>query len=750
MTDTRRPDSNLLRLAIAAGLAPSWRDVRGQTREVDESVLRNMLDTLGLACSGPQQIAGSLAQLRDEASPDHGMMLTTSVNETLVFNYTGSLVYTLMLEGGKQYIGRAAHAGPDSVSLPGIEQPGYHQLIIGDLQLTVAVAPKRCPLPLSAAARKTGRAWGVAAQVYSLRPSRARDTGGILKGVTDESLAPIWPGWERGGDFGLLATLARGAAQLGANAVAISPVHAMFSADPQRYSPYAPSSRLFLNTAYIQPSIVLGDDAVRRAVQQMGETGAHGAADVDLLDWPRILPRRMALLRCLFEDFRLHGPAEHVRSWKEYRQQGGEALESHARYEALHAHHLAKLGPASGWQDWAAHLHDPQGQGVKAYAEQHEAEISFHVFLQWLAHRGLQFAQRSARDAGMSVGLIADLAIGTDARGSHAWSRQGEMLAGVSVGAPPDLFQPDGQSWGLTAFSPRALRRNAYAAFIETLRAVLAHAGGIRIDHIIGMARMWLVPPGAGPADGVYLHYPMEDMLRLLVLEAWRHKALVVGENLGTVPEGFDDKLEHKGILGTSVLWFERTPATPSEPDAQGGREVSKDGDNMDSPLVDSTAAAAFLPPAQWPAWTMATPTTHDLPTIRGWWTGRDLEWRARNSASGDPDPQEAATRQRDKMALWQALQDADCVKKGAHLPADAPRVAVLSYVSKTPSPIVIVSMEDLLGLTEQPNLPGSDGGPGSPHPNWTQCLPAGVNEIFDNVEVTSGIAAIKQARRKT
>jgi 4-alpha-glucanotransferase len=412
----------------------------------------------------------------------------------------------------------------------------------------------------------------------------------------------------------------------------------------------------------------------------------------------------------------------------------------------LHAHHLAQLGPASGWRDWPVHLHDPRGEGVRNYATQHEAEVSFHAFLQWMADAGLQHAQKSAREAGMSVGLIADLAIGTDARGSHAWSRQGEMLEGVSVGAPPDLFQAEGQNWGLTAFSPRALRQNAYAAFIETVRAVLAHAGGVRIDHILGMSRMWLVPPGASAADGVYLHYPMQDMLRLLVLEAWRHKALVVGENLGTVPEGFNDQLEHKGILGTSVLWFERSPATRREPDAQAGKELQSGIDDMESAEGDSVDAAAFLPPAQWPAWTMATPTTHDLPTIRGWWSGRDLEWRG----SGKPDAQEASARQRDKTALWQALQDAGCVSAKDRPPEHAPREAVLSYVSKTPSPIVIVSLEDLLGLLEQPNLPGSDSHSGSPHPNWIQCLPAGVDEIFNNAEVASGIAAIKRARRKT
>src|SRR5690606_3671543 len=195
-----------------------------------------------------------------------------------------------------------------------------------------------------------------------------------------------------------------------------------------------------------------------------------------------------ALLRHLYDRFRRQGADALVERYMAFRRQGGEALESHARYEALHAHHQAALGPASGWQDWPAQLHDPLGRGVQAYAAQHEADIGFHVFLQWLADEGLRHVQDSAHAAGMSIGLITDLAIGTDPRGSHAWSRQGEMLGGVSVGAPPDLYQPQGQYWSLTALSPRALRQNGYIAFLETLRAALRHAGGVRIDHILGLA----------------------------------------------------------------------------------------------------------------------------------------------------------------------------------------------------------------------------------------------------------------------
>ncbi len=742
-----RTDTELLHLAEAAGLVPEWQDAHGRERRVEEPVLRGMLNTMELPCDSPRQISESLHRLeREEQS---GAMLIVTVNEPLVFRHAGSLVYTLTLEGGKQYIGRASPAGRGRIRIPGIRQAGYHQLAIGDITLTLAVAPKRCPTVDDVIGWRRERAWGVAAQVYSLRRSRPRLHAGKPRTMPGPSAPIVWPGWEAGGDFGLLAELASRAAQSGASAVAISPVHAMFSADPARNSPYAPSSRLFLNTAYIDPSIVLGMDAPRLAASQLDTDGFRAAAsDGGHVDWPLILPRRMLLLKRLFENFRRHGPDLLVQKLAAFRRDGGLALESHARYEALHAHYSAVLGPASGWRDWPAELHDYCGPGVEAYAARHETEISFHVFLQWLADGGLRFAQQSARGAGMPIGLIADLAIGTDPRGSHAWSKPGDMLPGVLVGAPPDLFQPQGQNWGLTAFSPRALRQHSYAAFIDTLRAVLAHAGGVRIDHILGLGRMWLIPPSAAPADGVYLRYPMKDMLRLLALEAWRHKAIVIGENLGTVPEGFNETLRRKGILGTSVLWFERSPAAVREPDSESGRELAS---ASETPAPAAATASAFVAPSRWPPYAMATPTTHDLPTITGWWTGRDLDWRKRlDKLADDQIARQADARLRDKTALWRALRDAGCVS-GSDLapPLAAPRDAVLAFVAGTRAPLMIVALEDLLGLSEQPNLPGSVVQGEVGHPNWTQCLPVGVDEIFSDDCVMNGIDAIKLARRK-
>ncbi|WP_353149710.1 4-alpha-glucanotransferase [Pollutimonas bauzanensis] len=703
-------DPALLRLSETVGLEPAWQDVHGQMHQVKEPILRSMLDTLGLPCGNAQQIADSQCELEQSGLSSPGAMLIVDVDEPPVFAYAGPLAYVLNLEDGSQYAGMANSVGPGMASIRGVQQTGYHQLLIGPLQITLAVAPKRCPSIDDIAGQRDTCHWGISAQVYSLSRVSESASGNL----------PVWPGWTSGGDFGALARLARHAGQASASALAISPVHAMFSADPQRYSPYSPSSRLFLNVAYIDPAIVMGELEVSQATRELvADWNGDKARRASVVDWNCILPKRLALLRQLFDRFRRQAADALVERYTAFRRQGGEALESHARYEALHAHYRAVLGPASGWQDWPAQLHDPLGQCVQAYAMQHEADIDFHVFLQWLADEGLRHVQDSARAAGMSIGLITDLAIGTDPRGSHAWSRQGEMLTGVSVGAPPDLYQSRGQYWSLTALSPRALRQNGYIAFLETLRAALRHAGGVRIDHILGLARMWLIPQGASPVDGVYMRYPRADMMRLLALEAWRHKAIVVGENLGTVPEGFNDTLRQQGILGTSVLWFERS-------------------------------SAGFLPPHEWSAHAIATTTTHDLPTLAGWWEARDLDWRERLGQI----PDGAAAQQRDirkheKTALWKALRDAGCISSpDTGLPVAAPREAILEFVSSTPAPLVIIPLEDLLGLIEQPNLPGSEGADPVAHPNWVQCLPAGVDGIFSRPDVRRSIDAIKHGRR--
>jgi 4-alpha-glucanotransferase len=741
MSNSGHVDPALMALSEAVGLMPVWEDVYGATHHVPESTLRQMLDALGLACDSPAYVRESLEALNAEQA-QAGPLVIVDVDVAPVLPHEGDPRYELILENGSRLTGTAIVQEPGRMRIAPIARPGYHTAVFAGTTIHLAVCPPGCPSMDDVCGELGTREWGIAAQVYSLHGRRGGQAGAA-------ATAPMTPApWEVGGDFGLVGRLAAQAAHAGASAMAISPLHAMFSAAPQRYSPYSPSSRLFLNAAYIEPGRVLGDAALRRAMAGMDRGSASVGRDgtPQRVDWLQRLPERLALLRRMFDDFMDQASSRAFEAFTGFRAKGGEALESHARYEALHAHHVRALGPDSGWRDWDAILHDPAGTAVRAFAREHEKDVAFHVFLQWLADEGLRAAQHAARDAGMPIGLIADLAIGTDPRGSHAWSRQEDMLSRVSVGAPPDLYQALGQNWGLTAFSPRALRQRGYSAFIETLRAALAHAGGVRIDHVLGLARMWLIAEGEAAADGVYLKYPLDDLLRLVALEAWRHRAIVVGENLGTVPPGFNDALERKGILGINVLWFER-------------EEKADEGEAPDVPA----SAAAFKLPDAWPAAAMATSTTHDLPTINGWWRGRDLRWRDRLGQYREGElAQRLQEREADKATLWSALQasgqvpssdeavpdgpDARDVPVAADVPVTAPRKEVLAYVSATPCPLAIIPLEDLLGLEEQPNFPGGDRAQEG-HPNWTQVLPLSVDEIFHDEDVKENIAAISNAR---
>ncbi|MBW6135328.1 4-alpha-glucanotransferase, partial [Pseudomonas aeruginosa] len=328
--------------------------------------------------------------------------------------------------------------------------------------------------------------------------------------------------------------LLRSAARHGADALAISPLHALAEANGHAYSPYSPSSRLFFNVLHAAPATILGAAAVEQAIRRAGLAAEMARLEsLELIDWTAAADLRMRLLRQLHRDFTERAsPLRH--DLAEFRREAGEALLHHCRFETLQAH----LGAGPDWRRWPEPLRRPGEPAVAAFCAEHAEEVDFRAFGQWLTQRCLQHAQRQAREAGMAIGLVADLAVGADGGGSQAWSRQEELLAEVNVGAPPDILNQSGQDWGVSAFNPEGLRRHGYRAFREMLRANLAWPGGLRIDHVMGLQRLWLIPRGQPPHAGAYLRYPQRELLRLLALEASRASALVIGEDLGTVPEG--------------------------------------------------------------------------------------------------------------------------------------------------------------------------------------------------------------------
>lgn len=433
---------------------------------------------------------------------------------------------------------------------------------------------------------------------------------------------------------------------------------------------------------------------------------------LELIDWPAVALSRQRLLRQLFEDFSRGGNAQQV-DFDSFRASGGEALENHCRFEALHDHLRDAEGNPQHWNAWPAEYRDPASPAVAAFAREHANAISYHAFGQWLMARGLQRAQVAARSAGMRIGLISDLAVGADGGGSQAWSRQAELLAALSVGAPPDVMNRAGQNWGISAFSPWGLRRHGFRAYIEMLRANLAHAGGMRIDHVLGLKRLWVMPAGADPKRGVYLNYPFDDMLRLLCLEAWRHRAVILGEDLGTIPEGLREVLAARGILGMRVLLFE-----------QHHGHFQRAGQYSDQAL--------------------ATSTTHDIPPLAGWWSGHDIDWRIRIGQLSEADRESQwRAREHERAGLNRVLCEDSGRDPGQLLEVQEAVDAAACFLGHTPAPLALLPVEDALGLSEQTNMPGIV----EVHPNWRRRYPHDSAALLDQACCSRRLHCLNKAR---
>ena len=658
--------STLHGLAAAAGLQTQWQDAGGRKQTVSDAALRVILAALDLPGETDRQIATSLEAARAERDAPRSFVSADIGQRIAVGGPAGQGILRLEDGTSRDVTIVDGHA-------PAVHEAGYHDLDLGGRTVRLAIAPLRC---VTVGDRAPGRRlWGPAVQIPALR---------------DGHELPF-------GDFGTLGDTARAFARAGADALAISPTHALFPADPSRFSPYAPSSRQFLNLMLADPAAI------------DGSLGAAGGTPPDLIDWATAIPDRLAHLRRLFDA----KPDGARGAMEAFRARGGTALERHATFDALHAHFFAR-SQARGWQDWPAAFHDPDGAAVAEFVAGHRAECDFYLFLQWLADTSLAGAQRAAIDGGMAIGLVADLAVGMDPGGSHAWSRRGDLLQGLSIGAPPDPLGPDGQAWGITGFDPRALRATGFDAFIATIRAGLAHAGGLRIDHAFGLRRLWVVPEGGSAADGAYLDMPFDDLMRIIALESQRANAVVIGEDLGTVPDGFRQAMDARAMLGMRVLWFER--------DRNGG----------------------FVPPEDWSTDAVGMTGTHDLATVAGWWQGRDIDWTwtlGRTSDAVD-EGEDRKARDGDRDKLWDAIRGDEAEPRPQN-PAVVVDAAI-AHIARAPCALAIVPVEDIVGLVEQPNLPGTI----DEHPNWRRRMPDTTDALLARPEVAKRIAILDAGRR--
>jgi len=692
----------LLRACARAGLARDYHDVFGHRVEVPPAQLAALLHQFGWGAHAPDDAGAwhreieqredaawrrALQPVQVVAAGSHRFALRVRTpHDAPARGWTLHGEDGRVLGSGRLAPGEGAEHGRRHVD--GVERierlhelaaelpPGYHRLVLegeAEAQLLIA-APGQCHLP-----PEGERSWGIAVQLYALRSGRQ---------------------WGMG-DFTDLAELVPVAARLGAQAIGLNPLHALFLDDPGRCSPYSPSSRQHLNALYIDveavPEFAACEAARRHVAAPAFQQRLASLRAAELVDHAGVAAAKLEVLALLHRHFAgtAHGPR--AEAFAAFRAARGEALQRQALFDALHAHFRRLDAAAWGWPAWPAGYHDPASPEVAAFAQAHAPQVEFHAWLQWVADEQLQAVAVRCREAGLRIGLYQDLAVSVDRHGADAWSARAVLAAQASVGAPPDALGPLGQDWGLPPLVPERLRESGYRLFIDSLRACMRGAGALRIDHVMGLTRIFCMAPGATPAEGAYVYYPAEELLSIVALESRRHGCVVIGEDLGTVADATRALLARFALLSYRLLYFERH-------------------------------GAGFKRPGEYPQNALVAIGTHDLATLQGWWAGADLLTRVRLGLLPGPQAgwQQLHERAAERVQLMGAL-DAEGLQglEGAAralgegtlgVPAAA---AIHAYLARSPARLMMVQAEDLLAQQAQANVPGTV----DEHPNWRRRL---------------------------
>jgi glycogen operon protein len=693
--------------------------VAGNCTIVPPSTKKALLAALGFpACTGAQA-RESLGRLADELHR-RALPLTVTAREgeeialrmPIIGGRVPCAVHIAREDGSKEHV-RLAAGKFEFFTFTALDgrrvecafvrlapQPlGRHTLFTDTAPDTIChltVAPRSCHLPDAFA--EGGRASGLAAQLYSVR--RTGDQGI--------------------GDFTTLAQLGQTAAKAGADILAINPLHALFPVDRDRASPYFPSDRRFLDPHYIDVTALAAFGAGKRTTAASGGVNADRLISLSAtkqVDYPGVWEVKRDILAAAFTDFEdlatRQPDAAPVQDFASFIAKGGVDLHRFACFLAISE--VSEGASPSYWPSGFANCDD---NALAAFAAEHADAVRFHTFTHWVAERQFEKAAASAGKAGLRLGFFRDLAVGSAPDGAEVWANAGQFLTGASVGAPPDPIGPEGQNWGLLPPNPFTWRRSGYAFFAGLLAANMRYAGALRIDHAMGLARLFVIPHGGTAADGAYLNYPAQDLFAQIALESARARCIVVGEDLGTVPHGFREAMAADNMLSYRVMWFERCPASEAE------AEDSEAGDSAEA--NKHALADAFIPPDAYPAKAVACVSTHDLPTLPGWLIGEDIRER---EALGLMSPEDAAAardmRAAEKQALYAALGLKGVAKTGeAGKAAQAPLASEIiaaahDFIARTPAYIALAQLDDLAGETVAVNLPGTD----RERPNWRRKL---------------------------
>ena len=680
-------DPALGELADRFGISTQFYDWKGRHTQVGEQTVIAILAEFGVDASTPERARAAAQRVRD----DHWrrivqpcVVLRAGQEGRVDVHVPAGAPVSLRIVGedGNDHLPwQVDNWNPDrpidgrmigeaTFGIPGNLPLGYHELVVtigthdvdgseadGGIHTTatstIIVTPNRVGLP-----RRMGasRVWGYAAQLYSVRSHHSWGLGDL----TD------------------LADLCTWSASQGAGYLLTNPLHAAEVTGRMEPSPYLPSSRLFVNPIYIRPELIAEYHDLDQYDASLIESLRTTTLDDDpqaLLDRDRTWQAKSQALELIH---RVDMSASRRMAFTAFRVARGRRLEDFATWCLLSELH------GSDWHDWPAELHDPHGAAVARVRREHADRIDFHMWLQWIADQQLSTAQSSGTDAGMPVGLICDLAVGVNGSGADAWMLNGLFAREMNVGAPPDPFNQAGQDWGQPPMRPDVLEQMAYAPLREMVSSALRHAGGVRIDHIMGLFRLWWVPKGLGPRHGAYVRYNHEAMVGVVALEAYRAGALVIGEDLGTVEPWVRDHLAARGILGTSIMWFETGPdGWPRQPQ-------------------------------QWREHAMSSVTSHDLPPTSSYLRGDHVELRDRLGLLTESVDEERENARRERETWLASLRQQGVLEADEDDPEQV-TLAMHTLLTRTPSKVINATLTDAVGDPRTQNLPGTE----DEYPNW-------------------------------
>jgi 4-alpha-glucanotransferase len=728
------------RLARLRGIGDAYHDYRGELRHFSLATKTGLLRAMGCKVDEPAALALELSQLEMTRGIKFLPTVATARSPRISIDvnihareFGSALLWSVRLEDGSRRDGAISTADcPElwrgeiegswitrrRLELP-IDLPiGYHELEARTAAGAAAgaaaggatgaadrclliISPPQCyePAPIAAG----GRLWGIAVQLYTLR---SRDNWGI-------------------GDFNDLRSLIGWVASHGAGFVGLNPLHALAPADPERSSPYSGSSRHFLNALYIAVPLVPEFQDCAAARERLAEPSVverlRELRDRELVDYRGVADLKFEILALLYRDFRERHLARgtgRAHDFRAFVAAGGEPLQMHARFDALDRHFRAALGVASGWLNWPAEFRDVNGTAAARYADTHCEEVEFYAYLQWLAHEQLCAAQALARELGMPIGLYGDYAVGANPAGSETWLDQSSYCMGAEIGAPPDPLALKGQGWGIPPQDPSVMLAQRLQGFVRLIRNNMRYYGALRLDHVMALFRLWWVAAGSSPTEGAYVHYPLQQLLTVLSLESARRACLVVGEDLGVVPDELRRAMPDFGLYHYKVLLFEKSDGRFRRPDEYVRRAL-------------------------------ATVTTHDMPTLRSFWEGRDIELRRRLNLypSAEIEKDVIRERERDRELLLEALHEQGLKPARPTTPFE-PFTAELAhtlhlYLARSATALVALQIEDLLGMTEPVNVPGTD----REYPNWQRKVTASIEEMSGRADLAAQFAEIRRAR---